>query len=280
MRPVRRRLAALASALFLLSLPASAGAFDLSNCTVTLTSRGADGSVLGTAAGPGAGGTVEDPIPVEIGGTIEYQGTSGSLVFDDWTWGVSIFFVPTPIGGSGTNDSGGTTTSGSVAVSDVLPVDVAGLVLASGQITDADGDECQGEAWFEFTGEPVGSLGFIVGLGLLVIGALFLFYGLRGALLPALLGGIFGGVGLAALAVVFGILFLGGWTPAVIAVTLTVLSLGASIMARRARGRSELPAPEPTPTPEPTPAPEPEPAPDPIDRFIDEQMDAAGDGPR
>ena len=112
MRPARAaRVLAFATLLsFMLAAPAAA--FDLNGgCTLELASTDASGAGLDTATGSpegGQGGTQDDPFIVDWNGQVAWNGSTGSTVFTNHTWGVSVFNIPTPLQGGDPNDGGET----------------------------------------------------------------------------------------------------------------------------------------------------------------------------
>jgi hypothetical protein len=100
MRPAPRRLLLLlvVPALVLL-LPASAAAFPLSNCTLTVTSRDASGAVIGTATNGADDATQSEPLEVDWDGSVDWVGTTGSQTIMNHTWHVDVFMLPTPLRG-------------------------------------------------------------------------------------------------------------------------------------------------------------------------------------
>lgn len=166
-----RRLAAGAGVvLALLVLGAStADAASLSGgCKGTATSSDKGGNQLSTMSGPGQGGTKSNPFLVDTDGTVDYSGTTPT-VFHNHKWNVDISGVTVKSGGAknGTNQAG---TSGTVQVSDYLPINAVGLYRASGGITAAEGS-CSGSAWVKVVGSPAGTIGWIAGLVATVLGA-------------------------------------------------------------------------------------------------------------
>lgn len=172
----RRIPLALAVASFLaLALAAPAGAFDLSNCTLELTSFDADGNQLDTASGPGAGGTQDDPFVVTWDGTVHYVATSGDLVLMDNSWHVDVFGIPTPLRGSDPNTAGTTMWEDTISVKDNMPIEVAGLFYVSGEMTSPDGS-CAGSAWLKMDADPLTTIPFWASVGITLVGLVLLWF--------------------------------------------------------------------------------------------------------
>jgi hypothetical protein len=121
-RLIRRLLVAVP--VLALALPAGAAAFPLTDCTATLTSYDSAGTVIGTATSGAVDATQAHPLRLDPDGTVGYDGTSGSIVFTDFTWSVNLFDVRRT--GGHRTETGGTAANGSIAVSDALPFPVIG----------------------------------------------------------------------------------------------------------------------------------------------------------
>jgi hypothetical protein len=212
MRPVLRRLAVIALPVLVLLLPASAGAFPLTDCTLNLTSVGGDGKNLDTATGGGKDSTRADPFQVDWDGTVEWTGTTGTKVIKDSSWAVSVFSIPTPLSGTEANEDGDKNGDGTVEVGVNLPLPVTGLFYVSGSIA-GDGGSCEGSGWMRLVGDPLGSALFWLGLVLILLGLLALWRGyLRSSILAAF-GGLLLGLGAAAMLITYAVMFVGEWTP-------------------------------------------------------------------
>lgn len=198
-------------------------AFPLTTCTLTVTSTDASGATLSTATGGGAGGTQDDPLLVDPKGTVQWTGSTGVAV-DNGTYHVAVFGVPTPI--SGSIHSSGATASGSVAVGDILPFDLVGLVYVSGGIDSGGTTVCDGSGWIKLQGDPVGTPGFVGGVALSLIGlATVLTSAPRRRPIRGIVGGLIGGVGLALLSGATSFMPLGDRTPLAEVVGALVLGL-------------------------------------------------------
>lgn len=215
MRPVTR-LAALAAVILLLGLPASAGAFPLTNCTLDLTSTDASGAPLDSATGNGAGGTIEDPFLVDWEGSVHWEGTTGSQVIMNHSWNVDVFYLPTPLRGGDPNTGGDQDGSDDVDVSDNAPFRLTGLFFVSGAMS-GEGGSCSGSGWFKIAGDPIGTIPFWAGVGVALLGLLLIFLGWNSpSWLAGIFGGFFLGLGLAVILISVSVLPLGGATPLVL----------------------------------------------------------------
>jgi hypothetical protein len=222
MRPVLRRLAFIALPALILLLPASAAAFPLTNCTLSLTSLDAGGATIDTATVGAADGTQENPFLVDWDGTVEWTGTMGALVIKDHRWSVSVFNLPTPLSGGDPNEDGDTDGDGTVEVGENLPFEITGLFFVSGSIS-GDGGSCEGSGWMRLRGDAFGTIPFFLGLALIVLGLLGLWAGYRRAWGWAVVGGLFLGLGAAMTLIIFGVMLIGSWTP------LAALAIGLAL---------------------------------------------------
>lgn len=212
MRPVLRRLAYIALPALILLLPASASAFPLTKCTLTLTSLDAGGTQIDTATAGADDATQSDPLLVDFDGTVAWSGTMGSQTITNHHWSVSIFNIPTPLSGGDANAGGKKDGSGTEDVGANLPFKLVGLFYVSGSIAGTGGD-CAGSGWMKLNGDPVGTLPFWAFLILMVLGLLLMLMGWRGAAVVAMIGGLIFGIGGAVGLIIFGVMVAGSWTP-------------------------------------------------------------------
>lgn len=212
MRPTPRRFALLLAATLVLLLPASVSAFPLSNCTLTITSRDANGTTIDTAANGAPDATQSDPFEVAWDGTVDWVGTTGSQAIMNHTWHVDVFLLPTPLRGGDPNTDGDPNGDGTVGVSANLPFQVVGAFYVSGEISGTGGS-CSGNGWMILPGNPIGTVPFWAGLILLLLGAAMLWGAWRGSWWMAIVGGFSFGLGAAVLFIVLAVLLLGAWTP-------------------------------------------------------------------
>ena len=225
------RLVILAMLVTSLLIPAASLAFPLTNCTATLTSISADGSPLDTVVGGAADSTREDPFLVDWNGTVAWEGTTGGIVFTNFTWGISITGIPTPLNGVVANASGQTEGSGSVVPNEVLPLELVGLFYVTGSVS-SDAGSCDGSGWVQLQGDPLGTLQFWAGLAAVAIGILLIVIGRGGRWLLGLIGGLLLGLGSAVLLITFSLMLLAEWTP-LVAIVAGVL-IGLAVTVRKA----------------------------------------------
>jgi len=245
MRLVPRRLLAavapllvpLLALLLALLLPATAGAFPLSGCTLTLTSTDASGAAFDTAAGGGAGGSMDDPFLVDWDGSVRWEGTTEAQVITDTAWQVDVFYLPTPLRGGDPNAAGDQQGSDDLDVSATAPFRLAGLFFVSGSMS-GDGGSCSGSGWFKIAGDPIGTAPFGAGIGAVLLGLGLLYVGWsRRSWSAGVLGGFLLGLGLAVVMITISLLPLGAATP------LALLGLGVLAgMVAAWLGRMRVPA--------------------------------------
>ena len=221
-------------------LPGGAAAFPLSTCTLDATSTAGDGSALDTAVGDSEDSSQADPFIVDWNGTVAWEGTTGGVAMQDNQHHVEVFGFPTPFRGSSANGGDDREASGSVVVKESAPFRFTGLYYVSGSITGSGGS-CEGSGWVKLTGDPIGTVPFFVGVGLLVVGLLLLGWGL-GHPIAAILGGLIGGLGAATLLVIYSTLPLGSLTPVAVIVGGLILGILVAVLAVRRRAAPAAPA--------------------------------------
>jgi hypothetical protein len=161
-----RRVVALAAVIGVLALHLAAPralAFDLTGCQLTVTSADPSGATIGTASGPGAGGTLDSPFPVHPKGTVHYDGNTLSVIMHH-TWHVDVYGVPILTGGD-PNEGGSTEGSGDVGVAQYAADRVAGLFFVSGTLV-GEGGSCTGSGWVKLLTDPIGTIPWLIGLAL------------------------------------------------------------------------------------------------------------------
>ena len=147
---------------------APAGAIDLDGgCQGQGTSFDADHNQLMSATAPSAEpGTSGNPFLVDYDGTVEYAGTGPLMVNHHWE--IKVFGITVKSGGS-PNGSQQTATIGVADVGDYLPFKITGVYYVSGEIS-GDGGACSGNAFVKLIGSPVGTIPWIVAIGLIAVG--------------------------------------------------------------------------------------------------------------
>ncbi len=238
------------AALGIAALAAPVAAFPLTNCTLKATALAKDGSQIDSIEGGAADATQADPFLVDWDGTITYSGGSNIAMVNN-TWGVSVFTFPTPLQGGDPNPQDSRTGSGTVGVSANAPFRLTGLYYVSGSLTGSGGT-CTGSGWFKLTGDPIGTIPFFGGLGVLILGLAMLLIGARGHLFTAIFGGIFTGLGATTLLVIYGALPIGAQTPLVVLLAGVILGIAVGLLGGRG-GDKEMPLMMP-PTNAPPPA--------------------------
>jgi hypothetical protein len=146
--------------------PAAAVNLD-GGCNAQATSKDKDGNQIMSVTAPSADtGTSDDPFLVDYDGTVEYAGT-GPLMLN-YHWEIKVFGIPVK-SGSAPNDSHGTAAVGIADVSDYLPFKITGVYYVSGEIR-GDGGACTGNGYVKLIGSPIGTIPWIVAIGLIVVG--------------------------------------------------------------------------------------------------------------
>ena len=223
--------AVLPAALLLLLLPGTAQAFPLTTCSLDLLSNDGSGAGLDTASSGANDSTQDDPFEVDWEGSVVWDGTT-NVVIKNYTYSISVFNVPTPLQGGGTNDDENTQGDGTVGVAANSPFRAAGLYFVSGTY-NGEGGSCTGSGWFRLLGDPVGTVPWIAGVALVVIGLLGLVAGIRGSLIIALIGGVLLGAGADLLLISYGVLPLAEFTPLVVLVIGLVLGGAVGFVGSR-----------------------------------------------
>ena len=236
MRPAPRRLwLALLVLTLPLILPASVGAFPLTTCTLTLTSTDANGKTIATATGGADDATETNPFLVDWDGTVTWRGTSGATAVKNNSWHVDVFMVPTPLRGGDANDKSNKVGTGTTSVRANAPFQFTGLYYVSGEFR-GEGAACVGSGWLKLTGNPVSTIPFWIAVVLGLLGLLLLALGLRGSWGWAVLGGIFTGLGLAAVLAMLAVLPIGPWTPLAALGLFVLVGLAVAVFAPKPPG--------------------------------------------
>jgi len=231
MRPAPRRLWLALPALFaLLLVPASAGAFPLTTCTLTVTSTDASGKTIATATAGTDDATQTNPLLVDWDGTVTWHGTSGDNAIKNNSWHVDVFMVPTPLRGGDSNDKGNKVGDGTTSIRGNAPFQFTGLYYVSGEFR-GDGGSCVGSGWFKLTGNPASTIPFWIAVVLGLLGLALLALGLRGSWGWAVLGGLLTGLGLAAVLAMLAVLPIGPWTPIAALGLFVVVGLAIAVFA-------------------------------------------------
>jgi hypothetical protein len=242
----RSVIGAVVFALFaMLQAASSVAAFPLTNCLLGLESHRADGGSLDTAQSGAPDATQADPFMVDWDGTVAYQGASDVAMEND-SWAIALFGIPTPLQGGDDNPADDRMESGTVGDGANAPFRLTGLYFVSGSLS-GNGGTCAGSGWFKLAGDPVGTLPFWAGLGLLTLGLGLLLLGARGHVIWGVVGGLLVGLGAVDLLVIFSTLPLGSPTvPLTLALGL-IVGIVVGILGRRSRRNATGSAPASTP---------------------------------
>ncbi len=237
MRPLQRRLAALALVAIASAQPPAGLAFPLLGCQLTITSLDADGAAIDTAVGGRPDATQAAPLRVTSDGTIDWSGSSAQAIRGA-SWHVDVFGLPTSLRGDDLNPDGDTSGAGSIRISEAVPFHFTGLFHVSGQLS-GEGGTCTAEGWVRVEGDPMSTLPFLVALALALVGVVLLAVGARGRWLSALSGGLLLGLGSVLLLVIGGVLPLGAATPPIVTALGVLIGIGAGWLGRIRIGRAE-----------------------------------------
>ncbi len=238
------------AALGVLVLAGPVAAFPLTNCTMQATSSTAAGGPLDSIQGGAPDATQQDPFVVDWDGTVAYTGGSNVAMVNNH-WGINVFIIPTPLQGGDPNTADTRTGNGTVGVSANAPFRFTGLYFVSGTLTGSGGT-CTGSGWFKLAGDPVGTIPFFGGIGVLILGVLLLVFGARGHLISAIVGGILTSLGATTMLVIYSALPVAELTPLAVLLLGLIVGIAVGLLGRRARP-SETPPMLPPSTP-PTPA--------------------------
>jgi hypothetical protein len=215
------------------------------DCSGTGTALDHSGATIDKATAPSPAASPTHPFIVRYNGTVPYTGQSKTPITNH-KWEVSVFDVEVRSGGSA-NHGDLTISTGTEKVNKYLPIKLTGLFYVSGSIKGQGGD-CAGNVWVLLAGSPVGTVLWIAGLVLMVIGALLLLFRrpsfrppgaprrYRRRPVTGLLGGLIGGAGFTLFLISYGKVPYGLATPIVIPAALAVLGLAWGIAGPR-RGR-------------------------------------------
>ena len=232
--------AVMAAVLIVLVLaPSQAAAFPLTTCQLALQSTDANNVAIDTAAGGAPDSTSADPFKVDWEGSVSYKGTT-TVVIKNYTYGIAVFGVPTPLQGGGTNDAENTEGDGTVGVAanSTLPFKITGLYYVSGRYS-GEGGTCTGSGWFLLLGDPIGTIPWLLGLGSTVLGALGLVAGVRGHAMTGVVGGLVLGIGVDLLLITSATLPLAENTPLAGLIGGAVLGVVAALAGRVGKGRGK-----------------------------------------
>lgn len=115
----------IAAAAFLPVSVAHAGEMTEGACTASVTSKGADGAILGVASFPGDGATATNPLPIDLDGSLDFTASS-PLAYTSGTWAVSAAGIQVAAGNF-TNSAADTNFQGT-DISSTLPTAVSSSI--------------------------------------------------------------------------------------------------------------------------------------------------------
>ncbi|HVE76164.1 MAG TPA: hypothetical protein VND22_05305 [Actinomycetota bacterium] len=145
----------------------------LIDCKGRAASTDSIGNPLDDVSAPGGpAASADNPFDVDLEGQVTYAGSSDSVIRNH-NWQIRVFGIPVKSGGD-PNERGKKDTRGTVDVSGYMPFRVSGLYLASGSIS-GEGGSCSGSVWLKLAGNPIGTIPWIVGLVLTLLGLYGLF---------------------------------------------------------------------------------------------------------
>jgi hypothetical protein len=153
----------------LLALPVAAA--DLSGgCQLVVRSSDANGNVVDNGTVPGAIGSQSNPFKVTWDGRVDFD-FSTPVLFQNNHWSMQVEGIPVF---SGSDDSPTDLDRvGNVTISTTMPVRLVGLFAVSGDIYgNNDANHCHGDGWIYIQGDPVGTIPWIAGAVLLVLGVI------------------------------------------------------------------------------------------------------------
>jgi hypothetical protein len=237
-----------------------AGAVAVSGgCKGTGESSTADRDPLDEAAAPESRtGTRDNPFVVEYDGTVHYEGSTPSI-FKNHKWNVKTFGITVKSGGS-KNGSNATEDERTISVDDYLPFDAPGLYYVSGSIKADGGKSCSGHIYVKIAGSPTGSIPWIIGLILTILGLITVLMSTPRRTLDAVkrhpirgfLGGVMLGLGVSLLLATYAKIVFGRPTFLILWGAIAVVSLLLCLFApARGGGGAPPPAAPSEPPPEP-----------------------------
>jgi hypothetical protein len=147
-------------------------------CLGAGTAYAGNGSLLDAATAPGGGGAASSrPLVVARDGTVRWHGST-STVITNHHWSVDVDGIEVKSGGSA-NASRSTQASGVEHVSSYLPswLGLTGVFYVNGQISGSGG-ACAGAVYVQINGDPATGALLWVGVLLVLVGGVVIFYGL------------------------------------------------------------------------------------------------------
>jgi hypothetical protein len=149
-------------------------------CSLEVRSLAADGTELdeGVVQGTSTEGSQEDPFDVDWFGRVDFRFQTGTTVFQNNRWEIYAAGLPVAILKGDDDNPMDLDEIGKVEIADDVPDGtprIVGLVYVNGWIEGNDGaSRCEGSGWVNIVGDPVGTVPWIVMVGLVLTGAVFL----------------------------------------------------------------------------------------------------------
>lgn len=194
---MRRRAAFLtliSTVVLTVGISAVAQAAEADGCSGSVTSYDDDGAVLGTMSAPGAGATREDPLPIDLGGSVDWEGSTDTVITDA-SWWLTVGGIRVG-GGPAENADGETSRSGTQDLPSLLGsvswLLTDGMAIPVAGEFSGEGGTCSATAWITGTGSATSSPLLYAGAGLGLIGLLMgvgVFVGTKAAAVGAVAAG-------------------------------------------------------------------------------------------
>ncbi len=141
---------------------------NVSGCSGTAISKDENNAVIDQVTAPGApAASRSNALKVDYDGVVSYDGQSDNLI-KNHHWDISLFGIKVKSGG-GTNSEERTHDASDEKVSDYIPIRMSGKYFVSFQI-NGEGGSCNGSLWVEIDENPVGTVPWLLGTGLMLAG--------------------------------------------------------------------------------------------------------------
>ncbi len=141
---------------------------NVSGCSGTAISMDKNNAVIDQVTAPGAPpASRSNALKIDYDGVVHYDGQSDNLITNHH-WDISIFGIKVK-SSSGKNSEKRTHDESDEKVSDYIPIRMSGKYFVSFQIS-GDGGSCSGSLWVEIDENPVGTVPWLLGTGLMLAG--------------------------------------------------------------------------------------------------------------
>ena len=151
-----------------------ANSADATGCQGRAASFDSSGDIVDRVQAPGKGGTESDPFNIDPEGSVEWAGSTDSVITTG-SWSVST--VGFSRSGDLTNEEGKKAAAGTVDIGgDIWTASVAKVLLSGKTVykvtanVTGDGGSCTGTAYITGVGDPAFTPLWLIGLVLMVIG--------------------------------------------------------------------------------------------------------------